>query len=76
MIKILYFASLRERIGRGSDTLDSSAPLSAAQVWQQATDQDSFPDDILVAVNQEYTEADTLVNDGDEIAFFPPVTGG
>ena len=76
MIKILYFASLRERIGRGSDALDLSSPLSAAQVWQQATGQDSFPDDILVAVNQEYTEADILVNDGDEVAFFPPVTGG
>lgn len=75
-INILYFASLRERIGRGSDTLDSSEPLQASQVWQQATGQNSFPDDVLIALNQEYTNADALVNDGDEVAFFPPVTGG
>lgn len=75
-INILYFASLRERIGRGSDTLDSSESLQVAQVWQQATGQESFPDDVLVALNQEYTDADAVVNDGDEVAFFPPVTGG
>ena len=75
-INILYFASLRERIGRGSDTLDSSDSLRITQVWQQATGQDSFPDDVLVALNQEYTNTDAIVNDGDEVAFFPPVTGG
>ncbi len=75
-INILYFASLREKIGRGSDTLEIPESLQVAQVWQQATGQKSFPDDVLVALNQEYTDADAIVNDGDEIAFFPPVTGG
>ncbi|MCF6190518.1 MAG: molybdopterin converting factor subunit 1 [Cocleimonas sp.] len=75
-INILYFASLREKIGCGSDTLDLSESLSVAQVWQQATGQESFPNDVLVALNQEYTDADAMVSDGDEIAFFPPVTGG
>ena len=75
-INILYFASLREKVGRGNDTLDSSEPLQVAQVWQQATGQSSFPDDVLVALNQEYTDADAIVSDGDEVAFFPPVTGG
>ena len=75
-INILYFASLRERVGRGSDTLDTPEPLQANQVWQQATGQESFPDDVLIAINQEYTDAKAVVNDGDEVAFFPPVTGG
>jgi len=75
-INILYFASLRERIGRGSDTVISSEPLPVFQIWQQATGQKTFPDDILVALNQEYTDADAIVTDGDEVAFFPPVTGG
>ncbi len=75
-INILYFASLREKVGRGNDTLDSSKPLQVAQVWQQATGQNSFPDDVLIAINQEYTDADAIVSDGDEVAFFPPVTGG
>jgi molybdopterin synthase sulfur carrier subunit len=75
-INILYFASLRERIGRGSDTLESTESLQVDQIWQQATGQDNFPDDVLVALNQEYTDANAIVNDGDEVAFFPPVTGG
>jgi len=75
-INILYFASLRERIGRGGDTLDAPESLQVTQVWKQATGQESFPDDVLVALNQEYTDANAVVNDGDEIAFFPPVTGG
>lgn len=75
-IKILYFASLREKIGRGSDTVELSEPLPVSLLWEKVTDQDGFPDDVLVAVNQEYTSADALVNDGDEVAFFPPVTGG
>ena len=75
-IKIKYFASLREKIGRDSDTIEASEALLAAHVWQQATGQESFPDDVLIALNQEYTDANAIVNDGDEIAFFPPVTGG
>jgi molybdopterin converting factor small subunit len=35
-----------------------------------------MPGNILMAVNQEYAEADQFVSDGDEVAFFPPVTGG
>ncbi len=75
-INILYFASLRERIGRGSDTLELPKSLKINQVWLQATGQESFPDDVLIALNQEYTDANAIVNDGDEVAFFPPVTGG
>ncbi len=75
-INILYFASLRERVGRVSDALESAGSLQVSQVWQQATGQKYFPDDVLVALNQEYTNADAVVNDGDEVAFFPPVTGG
>ena len=75
-INILYFASLREKIGRGSDTLELSESLKVAQVWQQATGQKSFPENVLIALNQEYTDASAIVNDGDEVAFFPPVTGG
>ncbi len=75
-IKVLYFASLREEIGRASDDLELTEPLSIQEVWTKATQQESIPTDLLMAVNQEYTTADTVVNDGDEVAFFPPVTGG
>ncbi|HIP95361.1 MAG TPA: molybdopterin converting factor subunit 1 [Leucothrix sp.] len=81
-IKVLYFASLREEIGRGSDNIDiadgdhNNGSLQITQLWTKATGRESLPDELLVAINQEYTSADALVKDGDEVAFFPPVTGG
>ena len=50
--------------------------MNIEQLWQQATGQASFPEHLLVAVNQEYTDSKASVSDGDEVAFFPPVTGG
>ena len=81
-IKVLYFASLREEIGRGSDkvdiadAVDSNGSLQVTQLWSKATGRESLPGELLVAINQEYTSADASVQDGDEVAFFPPVTGG
>lgn len=79
-IKVLYFASLREEIGRPGDEFDFSgdqlASMNIEQLWQHATQQKIFPEQILIAVNQEYKDQLALVNDGDEVAFFPPVTGG
>ncbi len=79
-IKVLYFASLREEIGRASDKIDISdannGSVQVTQLWMKATGRDSLPDELLVAVNQEYTSIDAFVKDGDEVAFFPPVTGG
>ena len=79
-IKVLYFASLREEVGRDSEMIDSPAditnPMNIEQLWQKATGQEDFPEHLLVAVNQEYSNKQTTVSDGDEVAFFPPVTGG
>ena len=76
-IKINYFASLREEIGCGENSIESdSASLSAKEVWTLSTGQEIFPHKILVAINQEYVDLNAPVVDGDEIAFFPPVTGG
>ena len=75
-ITIKYFASLRESLGRGEDTLVPSASGTVADVWSQATGGERLPDNVLVAVNLEYVDRDHPVRDGDEVAFFPPVTGG
>jgi len=79
-IKILYFASLREQIGRASDAIELSnlnkTSMNVIDAWKQATGLDDLSDDLLIAVNQEYTSADSVLKDGDEVAFFPPVTGG
>ncbi len=76
-IKINYFASLREEIGYGEKNIESdSESLSAKEVWTLSTGQEIFPNKILVAINQKYVDLNAVVVDGDEVAFFPPVTGG
>lgn len=76
MIKVLFFASLREQLGQSSTQIDYQDTLTTTQVWQQATGQPELPDNVLIARNQDYCDRDTQVSEGDEIAFFPPVTGG
>ena len=76
MIKVLFFASLREQTGQSNLSIGWQEGMTTAQLWQQATDSGTMPDNVLVACNQEYCDRETLVNDGDEVAFFPPVTGG
>ncbi len=75
-IKVRYFASLKESIGRSEDVLSFVEISTVADVWLQANKKIELPDNILAAVNMEYVGLGSLVNDGDEVAFFPPVTGG
>ena len=75
-IKVRYFASLKESVGRSEDDLSFTGLLTVNEVWNRANPDKSFPDNILAAVNMDYVELDNIVKDGDEVAFFPPVTGG
>jgi len=75
-IKVRYFASLKESIGRAEDELAFVDINSVADVWVNANKDTDRPHNILAAVNMEYVGFDHLVHDGDEVAFFPPVTGG
>ncbi len=75
-INIQFFASLREQTGQSQITLSYDTPQDVNTVWTQATDNMDMPDNTLCAINMEYVKPDAIVNDGDEVAFFPPVTGG
>lgn len=75
-IRVKYFASLRERLGRGEDSLAADGPLTVAQVWARLWPNMPLPPNTLAAVNMEYAALEDPVRDGDEVAFFPPVTGG
>ncbi len=75
-IKIRYFASLKDYIGRSEDEISYENVLTVTEVWQQATQNKVKPQNTLVSVNMDYVSWDDLVNDRDEVAFFPPVTGG
>lgn len=75
-ITILYFASLRDQIGKANETLELQETSTVTQAWQYANSDCAIPTNTLVAVNQNYVGFDTELCDGDEVAFFPPVTGG
>lgn len=75
-LKVLVFASLREQLGCSARALDARAAQTVADVWHVLSDGRPMPDNVLMAVNQEYVEHTHPVYDGDEVAFFPPVTGG
>jgi len=75
-IQVKFFASLRERMGRGDDQIDASGIVTVAQVWESTSGGEPLPANILMAVNHEHADSDHPVQDGDEVAFFPPVTGG
>ena len=81
MIAILYFAWLRERTGLSEEAfaLPSAATTVADLVDLLAVRHPSAFQNrrtIRCAVNQEFADPSTVLRAGDEVAFFPPVTGG
>ena len=83
VVEVLFFARLREQLGcasqqvelaAGNSTLDllSQQLMAQGPQWAEALGADN----ILCAVNQDLIDGDCALHDGDEIAFFPPVTGG
>ncbi|NIR30635.1 MAG: molybdopterin converting factor subunit 1 [Gammaproteobacteria bacterium] len=76
-ITVRYFARLRERMGRESEEVAlADRQGTVADVWAQVSGGEPFPQNVLAAVNHEYVDIRHPVRDGDEVAFFPPVTGG
>ncbi len=75
MIQIKFFASLRETLSMESASIDARIGITIRQIWDQVTSED-YPVNTLCAINMDYAKPDDVVNDGDEVAFFPPVTGG
>ena len=74
-INVRFFASLRERIGHATMIVEAAGITTARDVWK-AVSGESPDEEMLVAINKEYAGLDRAVSDGDEVAFFPPVTGG
>ena len=75
-IYVKYFASVRDLMGKDSEDLKIETSLSANELWKSLTVGKKTPIRVLVAVNHEYVDKNFKLKDGDEIAFFPPVTGG
>jgi molybdopterin synthase sulfur carrier subunit len=82
MIKVIFFAALREQLGCGGTEISATNVNTVAEVklalgqknndWQHYLTNNS----LLCAVNHQMVNRDFSVKAGDEVAFFPPVTGG
>jgi sulfur-carrier protein len=83
-VKLLYFAWVRQKVGRAEEIVDvpaSASTVGALAAWLQSRGGgygDAFADlkRVRVAVNQDHVDFSAPVKSDDEVAFFPPVTGG
>lgn len=78
MAKILFFASLREKIDQESIFIEEELKLSEIKrrLISLYPDLKGALEECLVAVDQQYVEGDPLINKEAEVAFIPPVSGG
>lgn len=83
MFSIHYFASVREELGSAGETIDTSEQISTVAdliavlsarggAWTLLADRNR----VLVAVDQAVADRDQVLAGNEEIAFFPPMTGG
>jgi molybdopterin synthase sulfur carrier subunit len=82
-VTLLYFAWVRERIGADAETVDIAAPTTVGALVERLAGQSEGHAAALgdrarlrAAVNQDFVGWDHVVTSGDEVAIFPPVTGG
>ena len=80
-VNVLYFASLREAFGIAAECIELPAGIDtvgALRDWLVGQGRDALATakNLRCAVNQDMAKLDAPIQDGDEIAFFPPVTGG
>ena len=79
-VRVLFFASLRERVKRSETAWTLADRATVATLWSALVDE--FPQiepmsgSVTFAVNREYVERDHALLEGDEVAIIPPVSGG
>ena len=75
-IVVKYFASISDTIGKTSEKIESQDGTTAGDIWSDVSKNIKYTGKVMVAVNHEYVDMAYLLAENDEVAFFPPVTGG
>jgi molybdopterin converting factor subunit 1 len=79
-VTVLLFARLRDIVGAAELSRDAAAGASVGAVWRQLVADypglAEYDRSISSAVNADYARPGQVLNDGDEVAFLPPVSGG
>lgn len=79
-VRLLLFAVLQDIVGSSEISLQLRPGTSALEVWQTLREKHPqllpFPAPPMTAINESYASPETVLRDGDELAFIPPVSGG
>jgi len=79
-VRVLFFAFLRERLGRSAEDCTVVDGATVADLWSALCKEhpplEALSGSVLVAVNQEYVTPNHPLASGDEVALIPPVSGG
>jgi molybdopterin converting factor subunit 1 len=79
-VKVMFFGGIRDIVGTAEGELEIPSGMTARELIQRYCQDyplfNSYAASTMIAVNLEFASPDTLIKDGDEIAFIPPVSGG
>src|SRR5262245_6859832 len=79
-VQVLFFGAARDAVGRAEIALNCDIDCTAGKAFQKILSENPalnrFGKSLLLAVNQEYADHNRVLRNGDELAIFPPVSGG
>ena len=76
VIVVKYFASISDAVGKTSEKIVLQHEMTVGEVWTDVSKNIKYAGKVMTAVNHKYVDENYLLTDEDEVAFFPPVTGG
>jgi molybdopterin converting factor subunit 1 len=80
VVIVRYFAGHRDIVGRGEERVELSESATVGALWELLVERyprlGGYSGKLLYAVNQEFSTLKTELQDGDEVALIPPVSGG
>ena len=76
VIVIKYFASISDAVGKTSEKIVLQHEMTVGELWTDVSKNIKYTGKVMTAVNHEYVDENHSLRNEDEVAFFPPVTGG